>query len=251
MIYSIYIYLFKLYQNWMMTGICFLDESQLLDCLLMGFHTSIHYHVIVITTCGTPRHCLYLGLALLRRTRPLEYLECLSPTLLGQYWLMKQNMKGTWHTRRWNGPQGKLLIGLLDVYGHRSPSWTEMGSRHRSTHGKTVELKYQDCTSESCKWWPNSIIDAVACPCFSWSPGQGHQRLRSHVAWIPMISMIPGKEERLKSNFCCLNPFVYCSYCKTCLYNLLFNPIFSDRWFNALWAPFSRPFACQIPICVA
>ena len=116
----IYIYLFKLYQNWMMTGICFLDESQLLDCLLMGFHTSIHYHVIVITTCGTPRHCLYLGLALLRRTRPLEYLECLSPTLLGQYWLMKQNMKGTWHTRRWNGPQGKLLIGLLDVYGHRS-----------------------------------------------------------------------------------------------------------------------------------
>ena len=60
----------------------------------MGFHTSIHCHVIVITTCGTPRHCLYLGLALLRRTRPLEYLECLSPTLLGQYWLMKQNMKG-------------------------------------------------------------------------------------------------------------------------------------------------------------
>ena len=101
----------------------------------MGFHTSIHCHVIVITTYGTPRHCLYLGLALLRRTRPLEYFECLSPTLLGQYWLMKQNMKGTWPmaykklewaTRKAADRITGCLwaqIGLFDVF----PSWTEMG----------------------------------------------------------------------------------------------------------------------------
>jgi hypothetical protein len=106
-------------------------------------------------------------------------------------WSKTWKEHGPWHTRSWNGPQEKLLIVLPDVYGHRSVclmcfrhelKWEYGKPFPRSTHGKTVELRS-----------PRSQI-----PC-----------------WIPMIPMIPGKQERHKSNFCCLNPFVYCSYCKT------------------------------------
>ena len=160
----------------------------------MGFHTSIHCHVIVIYYLRHPSALLIFGAGITAKN-----------TATWVFWVSESHL--AWpilaheakHERNMahgiqevgNGPQEKLLIVLPDVYGHRSVclmcfrhelKWEYGKPFPRSTHGKTVELRS-----------PRSQI-----PC-----------------WIPMIPMIPGKQERHKSNFCCLNPFVYCSYCKT------------------------------------